>query len=956
MSAPESDRPAAARTFEEVRADLARLEAEAAQLAAGGGQPGTDIVPARSADPVQAKAQLAAVQAKAQKAAAAIRERKEELTRLLKAEMARAEAALAPMQELVETLQQNILTVNLYLGRDEDIVLLADGDSAPASEPITLRQALLFMDEECAVAAEEGGLSPVNVEAFDAWLLADPAHLDQVLPETKGIVALRPRRRRHRDGWSQRERDANLRTYWLVRNGQRLYRTVTLLEAGDRVLPYADEFERLFTRRERGRAVPLRPGSFEWERAQGKAKAAERQYMRVGLLLEGLLHRTPIFHPLPEEGVSFLDPACVRDGRVRYITDAEGLLTAGQETFRQWRERLASELRPGMRIILGPGVERHDYEHHRGNRRLHPSVASLPEVRTLHTLEQRKGKDGLVFRYREEPRWVGDSAWGGGEYREPKRRASCTVYPSDEFLLPFDLASVEEMERFLNSRESRQDYVEMWPILKAAIAAKHREAQVEAPFRMMLAGVLARDAGVTVAQAERDVPELVEWFKLKNRYHRPLLPQAERPDKPDPGEPERMPRGRVPRGRDARERHGDAKALRERLADEEAQAAEQGAKAVRMITAEYRRRLADRGVSDSPEVLTAIRAAHPHRLALARLRRGGYLALDPAEPAKDVWVHETEYTKSGKLRSRREWVLPGLARPKSWVILDSTPRWEGWDLHARESGHLRGPELQEIVDGMIARLAADDAGLALGRLRDGRLVSWRLKDAPSADRERPLTGASRGARLGETEHSWRREHGQVITRAGLEGISSLHARDGLPWEQTLWRGADAGDEPRQAVYELLWSDGRRIGAVQAALAEQRAESERADAMAGRVNALVESVRRQWLAEAWAAERRRFDEDFGDPDLWEAHARSKSRSIRFPHDLGARYNSSGACLWAAAARLVEAGDDPGGMTVKAAVQHANERFSPAGRQRPFAAPEEVAGIVLGADAGDFPEFD
>jgi hypothetical protein len=37
------------------------------------------------------------------------------------------------------------------------------------------------MDEECAVAAEHGGIDARSIEQFDEWLLADPAHLDQVL-------------------------------------------------------------------------------------------------------------------------------------------------------------------------------------------------------------------------------------------------------------------------------------------------------------------------------------------------------------------------------------------------------------------------------------------------------------------------------------------------------------------------------------------------------------------------------------------------------------------------------------------------------------------------------------------------------------------------------------------------------------------------------------------------------
>ena len=37
------------------------------------------------------------------------------------------------------------------------------------------------------------GIDARSIEQFDEWLLADPAHLDQVLPEAKGVVVLVPR-------------------------------------------------------------------------------------------------------------------------------------------------------------------------------------------------------------------------------------------------------------------------------------------------------------------------------------------------------------------------------------------------------------------------------------------------------------------------------------------------------------------------------------------------------------------------------------------------------------------------------------------------------------------------------------------------------------------------------------------------------------------------------------------
>jgi len=48
------------------------------------------------------------------------------------------------------------------------------------------------MDEETTLYTEEGGIDFKNLDAFDKWL-CEPKHLQQILPETKGIIALRLR-------------------------------------------------------------------------------------------------------------------------------------------------------------------------------------------------------------------------------------------------------------------------------------------------------------------------------------------------------------------------------------------------------------------------------------------------------------------------------------------------------------------------------------------------------------------------------------------------------------------------------------------------------------------------------------------------------------------------------------------------------------------------------------------
>lgn len=53
---------------------------------------------------------------------------------------AELEAQIGPLRQRLEQMQEVMWTVDLYLGRDESLRLLRDGQPAPADTPITIRQ------------------------------------------------------------------------------------------------------------------------------------------------------------------------------------------------------------------------------------------------------------------------------------------------------------------------------------------------------------------------------------------------------------------------------------------------------------------------------------------------------------------------------------------------------------------------------------------------------------------------------------------------------------------------------------------------------------------------------------------------------------------------------------------------------------------------------------------------
>ena len=121
-------------------------------------------------------------------------------------QLAQVRAEIEPLKAKAAEMMHVAEGLSLYLGNDEDLHLLRDGEPAPAETPIVVYQSALFMDEEIALAAEELGLEDGQLnpgvkgwKLFDEWLLSSDDHVDQICPAERGIVLLRSARRDKRD-------------------------------------------------------------------------------------------------------------------------------------------------------------------------------------------------------------------------------------------------------------------------------------------------------------------------------------------------------------------------------------------------------------------------------------------------------------------------------------------------------------------------------------------------------------------------------------------------------------------------------------------------------------------------------------------------------------------------------------------------------------------------------------
>lgn len=908
---------------------------------------------------VEQKRSLALARAAAMKASQdlavqqeAVRAEVESQIAAMKADMdrrlAEMRAQMEPLQREIRQIGEAIWTVDLYLGRDEEIVALRDNEAlaaAPAAAPFTLRQAVLSMDEETAAHAESGGIDAMHVDLFDEWV-AEPANLARVLPEAKGVVALVPRARgrEYADPWLNDEmQKQNSWTYFLIRNGERLYRMRTDFVVGKRLVPATDEFTGLFvssrydhTTRQH-ESTPLTPGTPEWDAAAERQGARERHFMRMALILQGLVDRTTVFTPLPSHGLNLLDQRTYDDGHAVLVRDAEAVLTDGRPDFHTWLAAKNDNLRVGMRVMGAfnteafreAGHESHGSDYWRPNDRITPvpanrwSETDIPSTGVLYRLEGKKsqrGVTGFTFKFERAKRWI-DGPGARAEYRTPKTRATCLVAPHDRFVLPYDLITVEECRYYLDARSQRAAYADMFPLLNAAIAAKETEVAQEAPFRHLLATALTAADPTTDAtdpalpEAHRILDPLVDWWKLANKYHRALN-----------GEPEH-----------------EAKALRDIVAEHTAR--QQGA-------------AAQSGDETAEAAVVARLLAHdPSIMVVGRKRDGSYLAFAPqpraypagrvghpatnveqpapvtdaekeandalhpvhrvnpdvlaahraipAAVADNVWAIEYTTGKTGRTIKSRHWAQPGTRLDKT-RLLHTTEAWDAFEVHADPNEHLTDPE----IDVAVADLLADAESHARAGWPSGRRLNARTMDPfeplilgvclrtdrgeygqgphfqvhmidaadPAGLAEAPAATANNkikpfSARV--DAYFSKTRNGLVLARSETTGTFRLEIKDS---------GSRYSGAPISRPWHYFWGGQARHAIALIERPANQTIAEERDVRIRAHNAAVSSLRdaaysalthaHQAATEALeAAAYARFLDDYADPSLWEGHRKS-----------------------------------------------------------------------------------
>lgn len=438
------------------------------------------------------------------------------------------EEFLSEMNKKVENLVKIITVLNLYTGKNVEIQQVADGEPADPYELLSLRQRILYMDEElCAELDHEADYNdiPTFIES-----LRDPAFLSVIAPEPRCVVAIKPKRRemgyRSGDPYYDAARDAwNRHTYLVFRNGEKVYMLDSEdLELWDYAFPHSD-FEEKFQQR------MADPGQSFKDSLRKEHESERYRTTKYMVFLQGIVDSSPdILGPFKTA------PNIMKHQGIELVRDDENLIGTGRKTWREFRDEKNKLIRRGTRILYDGGHTIRD-----GNKRWNAGgdfpkyyayEASMPETpgsgiyhadNYEHVLSYEHGKpvrgnaDYLVFRY-----LPGDTVWKRGYYGydEANRKNKVAWKYDNNHVLNYDAVTVDELQGYLSDRTLREDFRDMMPLLKKTLLEKRKEERDEADFKALLASEAKKSTGKDCPAEVID--EAVAWWKQKVIFTRPL--------------------------------------------------------------------------------------------------------------------------------------------------------------------------------------------------------------------------------------------------------------------------------------------------------------------------------------------------------------------------------------------------------------------------------------------------
>ena len=429
-------------------------------------------------------------------------------------------ALYSELNDKLTYMQRVINLLETFMGVYQEAVQISDGDAAPIDTPITVRQLVLYMDEVVADIEyhhNQPGIDFQSVDLFDAWL-ARPENLDEVAPEPRCIVALKPSRqhRHYSEDWLVNAwmNNDNKKVYLVIRNGAKVWRIYTAMEMGDLLFPTEAVMEKIYAKLDDERLNT---------RQTLEVRNEELNWKQHALLLEGILQRTDYLWPL-KRSVSLFNPQDFADGLVTMIRDAENAISDGHLPFKQWRAAENAKIKRGSRILY-TGVERSSYRSDRdwqseyfGGRYVnnYPSMppAGVYTVEEVVETPDRYANNGVSRRLRFLY-MPADNVYYGDRWGEDRQnRVSFWLNLNDDAnsFINYDTPLLSDINAYIGNRLERKNYLDVMTTLIHLRKVREQEREHEAGLVRLMAGRL----GVT----EAAVWDAVNWWKFKVIDHR----------------------------------------------------------------------------------------------------------------------------------------------------------------------------------------------------------------------------------------------------------------------------------------------------------------------------------------------------------------------------------------------------------------------------------------------------
>lgn len=491
----------------------------------------------------------------------------------------RLNGVLKVYEKKIQKIMRVITTIELYLGIDEELFQLQEGPTAPQDTPISFRQMVLFMDEETAEdeklgKVNFGGLDFQDIGKFDEWILKNE-NFKKLLPEQKGMLVFKPRRY-SKDygegdpmGSALKNAENKYNTYFLIRNGENLYRIFTeKIVILDRLFPQRKELDKLL--KETAKIMEESRWDRDKEEAQDKVENAFYRYKKQAVFLQGLIDRTQIFNPLPRPGISVFKMEENEDC-FNFIYDDELSLPSGRLPFWDWVKKENEKIDHGSRIAIveqlykkagynwsGTELVRDRaykyYDKHNTPSAPKSGIYEVELFKYFQTTTQKKYKAQYKQEELEKVKAAKEKGWElvsetdytyqwrkfvdenlvisynpggevavnwGAEWRERKNKIKLKIDKTDEFILNYDQISLDDIEFYLYNRTDRKNYLEMIPMLRTLKKWRLKELEQEKEFVKMVVGQLL-STNLLEWEVEKKVWELVEWWKFKNKVKRPI--------------------------------------------------------------------------------------------------------------------------------------------------------------------------------------------------------------------------------------------------------------------------------------------------------------------------------------------------------------------------------------------------------------------------------------------------